>query len=231
LIKTIDSIKNQTFNNYEVLIIDGESSEETQQYLSSLKLPFFTVSEKDLGIYDAMNKGIFLSKGEWLYFLGVEDVFFNEGVLKDIFENPKIKSTNLISGKISYIGVVNPFVYSKNKLIKNPSWSCFMWLRNGLHHQGTFYKKDLFSHLNYPLKYKTLADYWFNLYLYKRKEKCLLIDKTITICTSDGVSKTGSWSLYQQEINLKTALSSFLVSPFFYIIAFIKFLSRKIVND
>lgn len=231
MIKTVDSIKNQTFNNYEVLIIDGKSSEETQQYLNGLKCPFFAVSEKDYGIYDAMNKGIILSKGEWLYFLGVEDVFYNENVLKSIFEKLDTTSINLISGKISYTGVVNPFVYSKNKLIKNPSWSFFMWLRNGLHHQGTFYKKNLFTNFSYPLKYKVLADYWFNLYLFKKNEKCLLIDKTIAICTSDGVSKTGNWDLYQQEINLKTELSSTLFRPIFYSIAFIKFLSRKIVND
>ena len=231
MVTTVDSIKNQTFKDYEVFIIDGESTEETKGYLSSLKPPFCTISEKDLGIYDAMNKGISLSKGEWLYFLGVEDVFFNEHVLFDVFKKSSIKKSNLISGKISYQGVVNPFVYSKNKLIKNPSWSGLMWLRNGLHHQGTFYKRNLFSDINYPLKYNTLADYWFNLYLYKRKEKCLLLDKTIAVCTSDGVSKTGTWNLYQQEINLKTALSSPLVSPIFYIIALMKFLSRKIVND
>lgn len=228
---TINSIKSQSFKEYEVLIIDGKSAAETQQYLRSLQPPFYTVSEKDAGIYDAMNKGISLSKGEWLYFLGVEDVFYNETVLGDVFDHQKLEFNRIISGKITYTGVVNPFVYSKNKLIKNPSWSGFMWFRNGLHHQGTFYKKELFSNLNYPLKYKILADYWLNLYLYKRKEKCLILDKTIAICTSDGVSKIGSWGLYQQEIDLKVSLSSTLFRPFFYIIAFTKFLSRKIVND
>jgi putative colanic acid biosynthesis glycosyltransferase len=106
-----------------------------------------------------------------------------------------------------------------------------MWIRNGLHHQGTFYRKVLFTNKKYDLKYKTLSDYWFNLHVYKTKESCNLIDVIISKCNSEGVSKSGDWSLYQEEVYLKTALSSAFFSPFFYIIAFMKFVSRKIIND
>lgn len=211
--------------------MDGGSAKDVTDFLEKLTTPFFYKSEKDAGIYDAMNKGIALSKGDWLYFLGAEDIFFNKNILEDVFKTRELNKINLISGKTSYRGVINPFVYSKNKLIKNPSWSFLMWGRNGLHHQGTFYKSALFTEVNYPLEYKTLSDYWFNLFLYKKKEKCVLIDKTIAICTSDGVSKSGNWNLYQEEIKLKTNLSSKFFSLFFYIIASIKFISRKIVND
>ncbi|APZ45134.1 glycosyl transferase family 2 [Polaribacter reichenbachii] len=229
--KTIKSIKNQSFKDFEVWVIDGNSNDETQEYLNGLNSPFFFHSEVDKGIYDAMNKGISLSKGEWLYFMGAEDIFFDDNTLNEVFRKINLENCLLVSGRISYQGVVNPFVYSKNKIIKNPSWSALMWLRNGLHHQGTFYKKILFIDEKYPLKFKTLSDYWFNLYLFKRKAKCKVIHKTIAKCTSDGVSKNGKWELYKEEINLKTELSSRYFVPFFYFIALSKFLSRKIVND
>jgi glycosyltransferase involved in cell wall biosynthesis len=229
--KTVDSIKNQTFRDFEVWIIDGNSSEETQEYLSKLEAPFFYQSKTDKGIYDAMNKGISFSKGEWFYFLGAEDFFFNDFVLHRVFENIFLENSGLIAGKVMYEGNSNPFVYIKKSRIKDPSWSYSMWIRNALHHQGTFYRKTLFLNKKYPLKYQILSDYWLNLGLYKSCENCRLIHETIAICTSEGVSKSGNWSLYQEEIDLKIDLSSFLFSPFFYIIAFIKFLSRKILND
>lgn len=229
--KTIISIKSQTFSNFEVWILDGESTKETQEYLVNLEAPFFYQSKKDKGIYDAMNKGITLSNGEWLYFLGAGDEFFNESVLENCFINRTLEDVNLIAGNIVYEGNTTPFIYSKNKTTKNPSWSNAMWLRNGLHHQGTFYKKTLFLNTKYPLKYKTLSDYWLNLILYKQNEKCLIIETTIAKCNSDGVSKSGNWNLYKEEVNLKTDLTSLLLKPIFYIVAFTKFLSRKIVND
>ncbi|MDD7914797.1 glycosyltransferase [Polaribacter sp. MSW5] len=229
--KTIISIKSQTFSNYEVWIIDGKSSKETQEYLEHLEAPFFYQSEKDKGIYDAMNKGIAFSNGEWLYFLGAGDELYHESVLENCFLNRTLESVNLIAGNIVYVGNKTPFIYSKNKMTKNPSWSNDMWIRNGLHHQGTFYKKVLFLNTKYPLKYKTLSDYWLNLILYKQNEKCFIIESTIAKCNSDGVSKSGNWNLYKEEVNLKTDLTSLLLKPIFYIVAFTKFLSRKIVND
>ena len=59
--KTVESIANQNYNNFEVWIIDGNSSEQTQEYLKTQLPPFYFLSEKDDGIYDAMNKGILKS--------------------------------------------------------------------------------------------------------------------------------------------------------------------------
>jgi glycosyltransferase involved in cell wall biosynthesis len=226
--KTIDSVNNQIFRDFEVWIIDGQSTIETQEYLKTLASPFFHHIARDTGIYDAMNSGIFLANGEWCYFLGTGDVFFRPNTLQLVFENKCIKQANLFSGSIRYQGHTRPFVYSKNKRIKNPSWSFLIWIRNGLHHQGTFYRKALFSKYTYALKYRTLADYWFNLQLYKQNETCNIIPNMIAICNSDGVSKLGSWDLYREEISLKLELSSNLLLPFFYILAFMKYVLKKI---
>lgn len=177
-----------------------------------------------------MNKGIKLSKGEWLYFLGSGDILNNETVFEVVFSNTRPKEFSLIAGKILYEGEAQPFIHSKNKKIKNPSWSFSIWVRNSLHHQGTFYKKTLFLNNDYNLDYKVLSDYWFNILLFKNKEKCFLIDLTIAKCNSNGVSKTGSWQTYKEEILLKVNHSSTLLTPFFYSIAFVKIALRKLVN-
>lgn len=229
--KTIESIQFQVFTNYEVWIIDGNSSQETQHYLHSLKPPFQFISEKDTGIYDAMNKGISLSKGEWIYFLGSGDVLFNKYVLTTIFENIENEIATIVAGKILYEGNTQPFIYSKNKLLKSPSWSFLMWIRNGLHHQGTFYRKELFKDQLYDLRYKILSDYHFNLSLYLKSEKCKISKVVISKCNSEGVSKSGNWSIYQEEINLKTSLSFRCFYPIFYGIALTKFILRKIVEN
>ena len=228
LIKSIKSIVDQTYNDFEVWIIDGESNKETQQYLKTLSAPFFWISEKDSGIYDAMNKGIEKSKGDWLYFLGSGDELANASVLQKISTQLGETESSLLSGKILYQGDTNPFIYSNSKRIKKPSWNAFMWIRNGLHHQGTFYKKQLFENRNYSLDYHIFADYFFNLYLYKKKIKCFLSDELIAKCTSDGVSKSGNWNIYKEEILLKTALTSILLKPFFYLMVVVKFCIRKI---
>jgi len=177
-----------------------------------------------------MNKGIRLSNGEWLYFLGSGDVLKNDYVLETIFSNPISKEFSLIAGKIMYEGATKPFIYSKHKIIKTPSWSFSIWLRNSLHHQGTFYRKELFFKNSYNLKYRVLSDYWFNILLFKSKEKCFLTDLMIAKCNSNGMSKTGSWQTYTEEIKLKINHSSILLSPVFYCIVLVKIALRKLVN-
>ena len=191
--------------------------------------PFYFLSEKDDGIYDAMNKGILKSKGEWLFFLGSGDVFSNDAVLANVFSSIN-KGHSLVSGKINYNGNTRPFIYSKRKILKKPTWSSAIWLRNGLHHQGTFYRRKLFLETTYNSTYKILSDYWFHVYLYKKKIPCQIVDLLITNCNSDGVSKKGQWKIYQEEISLKTDLSSVYLAPLFYILSIIKYSLRKIIN-
>ena len=66
--------------------------------------------------------------------------------------------------------------------------------------------------------------------LYKKKIPCQIVDLLITNCNSDGVSKKGQWKIYQEEISLKTDLSSVYLAPLFYILSIIKYSLRKIIN-
>jgi glycosyltransferase involved in cell wall biosynthesis len=88
----LNSIVEQTFNNYEIILIDGLSTDSTVDIIKeySLNNPnIHWVSEKDLGIYDAMNKGIKIANGEWVYFLGSDDKLSSNNALQEIFNFEK----------------------------------------------------------------------------------------------------------------------------------------------
>lgn len=225
--KSINSIRQQTFSNYEVWIIKGDTNKETENYLQNLELPFRFISEKDNGIYDAMNKGIRVARGEWLYFLGSGDVFFNKKNLTNIFSNPIEKKYKIISGRVLYVGNNHPFIYNKNKREKKPSWSMLMWVRNGLHHQGTFYNKKLLKKNKYSLDYKILSDYYLNLLFFKKGYQCKLLNEKVSVCDSKGVSKQKKWDIYKEEAQLKRKISYKILYPFFYLISLFKFTISK----
>nr|WP_299625035.1 glycosyltransferase family 2 protein [uncultured Tenacibaculum sp.] len=217
------SIQAQSYTNFEVWIIDGASTDGTIEFLKTLPSRFHFISEKDKGIYDAMNKGINLANGEWLYFMGADDRFYNNYVLDTLsayFE----KKVKLIFGKIKYkVKDYYPFIYNQKKIYKHPSWDWKIWIRNAVHHQGTLFNKELFYDRQYNLKYKILSDYHLNIALYKSKESYTITDLCIAECLSSGVSKTGNWSIYKEEALLKSDSSSYIFYPFFYLLVFIKY--------
>lgn len=99
----VDSIFNQSFKNVEILIIDGNSTDNTlkalQEY-SEKKRNLILYSEKDDGIYDAMNKGLTLAKGEWIYFMGGDDTLYETTTLEKVVEIQKDSNNNIIYGNV-----------------------------------------------------------------------------------------------------------------------------------
>ena len=72
------SVVNQTYQSYELIIVDGRSTDKTLDIIDRYKKDISVlVSEPDSGIYDAMNKGVNMAKGDWLYFLGADDILIN----------------------------------------------------------------------------------------------------------------------------------------------------------
>ena len=216
----VQSILLQTYQSYEVWIIDGDSTDGTKEFLQSLKLPFNYVSEEDSGIYDAMNKGIRKARGEWLYFLGTDDVFSNETVLHKVFQE-SIQDKQLLFGEIEY----------QNGLKFKSSFSRMLWYKNTLHHQSVFYRRSLFSKTSYDTNFKILGDYQLNLKLFKSKVAFKQLRVVAAICGEEGVSKNYNWSLYKEEIRLKVGLTPILMKPFFCVLGISKFVFRKLYNN
>lgn len=155
----LNSILNQSFRNYEIVFIDGLSTDNTLQIIADFgkrnrDIRVKVVSEPDKGIYDAMNKGIGLASGEWIYFMGSDDTFYSARVLADICQEIKKEKTDLLYGNV--YGATSNKGYIYDTLSKA--------LTTGIHHQSVFYKSSLFKQLgNYDLKFKIAADYDFTL--------------------------------------------------------------------
>lgn len=102
LLNTLMSVKSQTFRNFEHIVIDGGSSDNSKVVIEEFKdFIDYWVSEKDRGIYDAMNKGILHARGEYVQFLNSGDVFNSPTTLGDVFE--KERAADIVYGDIDYI--------------------------------------------------------------------------------------------------------------------------------
>ena len=159
--ETIKSLFNQTFDNYELIIIDGDSNDKTLEIIKSYnKKNIVIISEPDKGIYDAMNKGISLSKGEYINFLNSGDKFANENVLEKVYNSIKTKP-NLVYGDINIF---------KNKKFSKEQLSLDFDLQNlvekgtgVLCHQSMFVLNENIPLYNLKYKYKAELNWYFDL--------------------------------------------------------------------
>ena len=102
---TIKSVLEQNFSDYEYIIVDGASKDNTLNIVEGFRsgfedkgISFKVVSEKDNGIYDAMNKGAKLCSGEWILFLNADDSFADPDVLKDLFTGKDYVGYDIVYG-------------------------------------------------------------------------------------------------------------------------------------
>lgn len=167
----IESIINQKFKDFEIIIVDGVSTDSTLTILSKCyeNEKILIKSEKDNGIYDAMNKGIDLAKGEWLYFLGSDDTLIDKNVLE--------KVANLINKE--KLDLVYGIVKGKDSRIEYKYDSKFTIYTKGIHHQSVFYNKGIFNKIGkYDMRFSVAADYHLTLKVFSNPK---LIKKYIDI--------------------------------------------------
>jgi glycosyltransferase involved in cell wall biosynthesis len=159
--RTIASVIGQTFPSFEYIIIDGGSDDGTTRLLEKHDESVdYWVSESDHGIYDALNKGISVARGEWLYFLGADDALAGADVLVSVFS--RRRDSKLLYGDVLYgeSGAIYGGVYTRQMLT----------IRN-ICQQGIFYRRDLFRQLGqFDTKYSLLADWIFNMKVFSLKD-------------------------------------------------------------
>ena len=151
----LESILEQSFTDYEILIIDGFSTDNTVEIAKSYQdEQIRIISERDNGIYDAMNKGIRLAEGEWLYFLGSDDRLFDNKVLETIQNSILKYKCEVVYGDVfstRFNGRYNGEFTFKELLSRN------------ICHQSIFFKKSVFEKTGFfDLKYKGHADWDHN---------------------------------------------------------------------
>jgi glycosyltransferase involved in cell wall biosynthesis len=163
ILTAFKSILGQTFPDFEIILVDGLSSDNTVKMVEELndsRVKIF--SEKDKGTYDAMNKGINYAKGEWLYFIGGDDYLLNSDVLQTVSQKLKKTKNHVLYGNVLINGDTG---WATDGQIYNGKYSFQKLLKSNICHQSMFYRRSfiLQNQLQYDLKYPVSADWDFNI--------------------------------------------------------------------
>lgn len=167
---------NQSFKDVQLLVIDGGSTDHTLQVLEKYRPEIDTlISEKDAGIYHAMNKALLRARGEWVFFLGSDDELINLRVLDSIF--PIRTESQLLYGDVMLSG--NGIV-GQDGQIYDGEFSKLKLCRKNICQQSIIYHRSLFDVIGpFDLGYPVLADWIFNISAFARKETKPLYIKTL----------------------------------------------------
>jgi putative colanic acid biosynthesis glycosyltransferase len=180
---TLDSVRAQRQVDIEHVIIDGASTDGTLNIIKAYQHDQLRwISEPDQGIYDAMNKGIALAQGEWLLFLGADDVLVDPTVLADIFSRRKLLQYDLVCGRSSY----------RNGRKRTPRLDWHTLIFNTVHHQAAFYRRRLFDGFQYRLDIPIVADYEMNFLIYRQRRPVLFLERQVSVSGIHGISHNSS---------------------------------------
>lgn len=163
ILTAFKSILGQTFPDFEIILVDGLSSDNTVKIVKELndsRIKIF--SEKDKGTYDAMNKGIGYSQGEWLYFIGGDDYLYDSNALQTLSKKLKKAKEHVLYGNVLIKGDTG---WATDGEIYNGKYSFQKLLKSNICHQSMFYRRSflLQNQLQYDLKYPISADWDFNI--------------------------------------------------------------------
>lgn len=159
---TILSVINQNFNNFEYIIVDGGSTDKTLEIIKKYKDDItIWVSESDKGIYDAMNKGLKIAKGEWSYFMNSGDYFKEFNLLSDVSKILTKTSCTVAVGKVEVFNndmtASGYFPDFKDNIIQYTPRYLF---NSHLCHQALFVKTNSYKKEGYfNLDYKVFSDF------------------------------------------------------------------------
>jgi glycosyltransferase involved in cell wall biosynthesis len=171
---TIESVLAIKTARVEYIVIDGGSTDGTLEVLHHYEDHLdYWLSEKDAGIYDAMNKGIRLARGEYVYHLNIGDT---------IHCVPAALSGDLPPGTAGLAACVR----IGNSGLHKPSAGLALRLHNTLHHQGCFYLRK--SNIQYDTRYRVFADFDLNQRLIKSGQRFVLSDEIVASHDQGGVS-------------------------------------------
>ena len=184
----LKSIVEQKYKNIEVIIVDAQSTDDTLTIIKNYSSKYSYIryiSEKDNGLYDAMNKGIDKSTGEWLYFMGADDSLYNSNVIKEIYNSGLFNQEKVIYGNV-FIKGDNP--WAKDGTIYDGAFSLKKLLSKNICQQAIFYPRHMVNRVGYfNNEYYVTADWDYNLRCFAHKD-FIYIDLVIANFKSGGIS-------------------------------------------
>lgn len=200
---TIRSVASQTYKEIEYIIVDGNSTDKTVEIIKKYENTVVTkwISEKDSGLYDAMNKGIKMATGDYIGILNSDDVFYETTTIEQVASFiEKNKGIDAITGNIVQ--------HNGKKIVRK--YSSKSWVPNRLKigfmppHPSIFIKRSLFDKFGfYTLGYRIAADYELIIrFFLKNKISYLYSGITTTTMLVGGASSSGlqSYKIITEEV-------------------------------
>jgi glycosyltransferase involved in cell wall biosynthesis len=191
---TILNIIGQSYSNIEYIVVDGGSTDGTLELIKKYEAHIdLWISEKDKGIYNAMNKGIDLSTGDWINFMNAGDHFHSSKTVEQVA--PHLDNRyGVVAGAVRYIYDEN------NARIKHMRPKFTGFYLEVPHHQASFINNWLMKHHKYDESFRIRGDLNFMIALHADGQEISMIDEVICDVDTNGVSSGLSKVHVSEEI-------------------------------
>lgn len=199
--QTIRSVLNQTYLDYEYVFVDGASNDGTVAIIESYRqqfeakgISYRVTSEKDRGIYDAMNKGVHQACGKWILMLNAGDCLADSQVMADVF------SSGDFDGEIVYGDVILKQVCGRKSYYKYMEPKPLEAIQNALPfcHQSVFVPRDLMCRYGFDTSFRIAADYNFFSQAYTAGAVFAYVPRAISVYDLTGVSSANPEKLLKE---------------------------------
>lgn len=220
LARTLDSVAAQTETDRELVVIDGASTDGTAGILVSHRQVITTVvSEPDSGVYAAMNKGTRLARGQWLLFLGADDVLVAPDTLARVRAAlPAAAQHEVIAAEAAF---------DDGRIWRLHPRRIY---RSFVHHQATFYPRALLSAHPYDETLRIQGDYDVNLRLARAGVAFRALPLLVSRCASGGLSDGGRWANYREEIAVRHRHYPAPVCWFWDLLSVLRYVRKRFVR-
>ncbi len=197
--KAIESVANQHLKEIEHVIIDGVSEDDTVEIIRSYQKKYTHIrfiSEPDRGAYEAMNKGIDLSSGEWIYFLGADDVLVNEHILQELYDEGFFFQEKVFYGNVIIEGET---AWAKDQEVYAGEFDLPKLLKRNICHQAIFYPRNIIQKAGFfNTDYVVCADWDYNMRCYAI-QPFVYTEKIIARFKGGGLSSVKKETIFGRE--------------------------------
>jgi putative colanic acid biosynthesis glycosyltransferase len=201
--KTISSLESQTSKAFQHWIIDGGSTDGTKEFLTELKAtwPLHWISEKDKGIYDAMNKGVTCANGEFLWFINSGDYLADAAVIADIaMELKSHPEVDLFYGKIYFENE------NGRRLLGRPVKADEFLRDMPISTPATLFRRGLLLEKAFAIEYKIISDWISIKSIFESGVQTRFIDRVLSVFNLEGISSNQLWKILSEKLSFERRL-------------------------
>ena len=228
--QTICSVINQTYCNTELIIIDGGSCDNTIDIIEKYKGKItYWVSEPDSGIYNAMNKGIRVARGDYLYFLGSDDTLHDCDVLQKVVQLISLHPSDIIYGNVIAFNKTFGYQMEEGRCLTLEQ------LQKGWMppHQGMFIKTEVINKAQgFNEEYRIVSDYDLLMKCLKLGATTSYTDLAIAYFNLEGTSSNEIKMIYERRQVVRKYFSSVVYGRYYLSSAYtiMKVRIKEVVN-